>query len=209
MSTGQISILDRPLYTQLHRASSAVLLGLLWTLVALPIVTAVPATAALLAVVRERHERPDLPVIRRFMAHLRALFVESLMLGIAFLSASAVVLSNVVIAVQLGGQVGPMLIAAAMVPAVLILGTTLNYLVLLVNYESAWRDRIRTATALTLGRPACTITAVALVSAAAVGTYYVPVLIVVAGTTLASLLLRVITRGLSEFAVPRTGGGMA
>lgn len=206
MTTDNLSILDRRTYTALHRASQALLLGLLWTIAALPVITAVPASAALMAVVRERDMHPGLPLARRFFRHLRAHWRQTTILGVAFTGAAAVLIFNISLASAFKGLLGPVLMSAAIIPSMITLGITFNYIFHLACYEATWRSRLRICVLLTIGRPATTIACTIALAVVALGTYWIPILPIFTATTATAMLMQASSRGLEALTTDRSIG---
>ncbi len=177
----------------LELAADFLLLSLLWLLASAPIVTLLPATAALFGVVRDRVCEQEPPEIGRFFALFRENFAQSLQVGGGWLALGLLLAANAYLATQMTWGIRyPALLVIAVV-GLLYVAMTPYLFPVLVHYGTNATGVIRLAFATALNQPASTLLATTLLLLF-VGLCLVVPGFLLAGSVVAQLLYRICDR---------------
>jgi len=168
------SVLDGRTYAQLRRFARVVQLSLLWVLAALPVVTVVPATAALFGVVRDLSLAKEPPLARAFWRYFRENLRHALALEAVWLVVAAGVAVDVQIAPAMTELPALLLRTAAGVAALVVISSSVYALPLMVTYQLSFRRLLTASVVLAAGRPATTVKCLALVACAGMLSYLFP-----------------------------------
>lgn len=178
----------------LNRFTSAVghhlVLGLLWLVGCLAVVTAPVATAALFEVTRQRQRGDDPPPVRAFVAAARQYARPALTIGAGWAAIGALLAADLWIAVRIDGPAaGPVLVGLLVLSALYALVSTALFPVL-VSFDTRPRDRLRTAVVVALLSPVRGLLALAATLTAAAAVWTVPLAIVIVPSLLATAVSR-------------------
>lgn len=131
--------LDNRFYWWANRASSYLLLGGLWFVLSLPVVTLFPATAAMNATFRAWQNNPDDAFYVPFFARLRGYFLRDFGLGLGWGLFAGLLVLNAVLLPQLAPTLRSVGVALLALAAVLYLAATVFVFPLrIVRPLSAW-----------------------------------------------------------------------
>jgi uncharacterized membrane protein YesL len=168
------SVLDGRTYAQLRRFARVVQLSVLWVLVALPLVTVVPATAAMFGVVRELSLGKEPELMRAFWRYFRENLRHALALEAVWLVVAAGVAVDVQIAPAMTALPALMVRMAAGVAALVVISSSVYALPLMVTYEMSFRRLLTASVLFAAGKPATTVKCLALVACAGMLSYLFP-----------------------------------
>ena len=159
--------LDNRFYWWANRASSYLLLGGLWLLCSLPLLTLFPATAAMFATFRAWQDNPDDAFYLSFFARLRGYFLKDFLLGLGWLLFAGLLVLNALLLPGLSPALLPVGVALLVLAAVLYSVTTVFVFPLRASRPlSAWGS---VQAALVLGMTQLGTTALCLLVWALVG----------------------------------------
>ncbi len=132
-------LLDNRFYWWANRASSYLLLGGLWFLCSLPVVTLFPASAAMFATFRAWQDNPDDAFYLSFFARLRGFFLKDFGLGLGWLLFAGLLVLNALLLPQLVPALRSLGVALLALATVLYLAATMFVFPLRVMRPlSAW-----------------------------------------------------------------------
>src|SRR4051794_26334118 len=107
--------LDSRFYRVVEAATNILLLGLLWLVVSLPLVTLFPATVALFGVLRAWDEQEGVGITGPFFATFREKFWQSLVVGCAWTAIGGVLVVDLLASRRVGGVLAlPLLVATGL-----------------------------------------------------------------------------------------------
>ncbi|QOR71104.1 DUF624 domain-containing protein [Ruania alkalisoli] len=191
------------LYRSLAAASDMVLLNLVWLLASLPVVTFVPATAALFSVLRDRRLGSEVTPVVAFARALRTDLRRRTLLGLGWLAVAGVLAVDVVIVQQMGAGASMVLGVITGALALLFAGASTVLFLVIVSYDLPWRGLLRTTATLTLAMPVHVAGALlTLVTALAVTAVSPLAGALVAGSGAAWAIDRIVARGLRARGAP-------
>lgn len=167
--------LESRLYGQLQRFTDLVWLSVLWTVAALPLVTALPATAALLGVVRERARGREPALTRSFWRFFRENFRYALGLEIMAVAIGAGLFVNLQLAASLPPVLALLLQFLSGVAAMIIVSATAYAFPLMVGYRMPFGRLIKTSVLLAVGSLGTTAKCLGLLAGALLLTYLFPI----------------------------------
>lgn len=178
----------------LNRFTSAaghhLVLGLLWLVGCLPVVTAPVATAALFEVTRQRLRGDDPPPVRAFVAAARQYARPALTVGLAWAAIGAVLAADLLIAVQIGGTAGDAVVVGLLVLSALYALVSTSLFPVVVSFDASGRDHLRTAVLVALTSPVRGLLALAATVTAAAAVWTVPLAIILVPSLLATTVSR-------------------
>lgn len=132
-------LLDNRFYWWANRASSYLLLGGLWLLCSLPVVTLFPASAAMNATFRAWQDNPDDAFYLPFFARLRGFFLRDFGLGLGWGLFAGLLVLNALLLPRLDPALRSLGVALLALAAVLYLAATVFIFPLrVVRPMSAW-----------------------------------------------------------------------
>jgi uncharacterized membrane protein YesL len=162
-----MNILDTRVYRWAQTATDFFLLNLMWLLACLPVVTALPATAAMFGVVRDWAREKEAGVIAAFVLRFRQNFVQSLVVGVR----SLLVLAGVLYA-----------------------SASVFLFPVMVHYDTRWTAVPKNALLLSIARLPTTLLCLLTVAAMAALTFIVPALILITGSLTANAVYKLCDR---------------
>lgn len=173
--------------------ASVLIAGFLWLIATVPIVTIVPATAALFAVTARPVSTPASvwsTFWAGFLEHLR----RGLALGGLLALVMVMLMVNVTLAVQQGGAAATIVIMIVSLTAMIVCGTLVFLFPLMVTHPSPWKQTIRDAALLAGGYPLVTITCLAVLGVAAFTVAVAPPLLPITAGVAALTICRMAER---------------
>ncbi len=182
-----VDILNSKIYRIGEVLVNLILLNLLWLIACLPVITAFPATAAMFGVVRDWIKDTDSGIVMPFVRHLKANLARSLWIGFVWLAVGCVLLIDFVV---IGGTEAWLKVPAFMLltlVALCFILTSMYLFPVMVNYEGRWRNVIKNSFLIAIAQPGTTILCIVVVALALVVVYYVPAVVLVAGSGTAYL----------------------
>jgi uncharacterized membrane protein YesL len=186
--------LDTKAYQWLESATDFFLLNILWLLACVPVVTIFPSTAAIFGVVRDWARGKEAGVFGAFVLRFRQNFRQSLAVGALWtLSGGALFLDFLIVN---GLPPGPQ----AVMRFLLVLASILYALAsvflfpVMVHYDTRWTAVPKNALLLALGRLPITLLCLAIAVAAAMLTFFVPLLLVATPSVAAYAVYRLCDR---------------
>lgn len=199
--------LDGRLYTQLQRFSDVVALSALWLLASLPLVTALPASAAMFAVVRQWSLGNEPALWSAFWRHFRENWRAALALQAVWVMATIGFLADLQLSAGLPASVSAAIRVGVLLAAVLLASTTVYALALLVSYELPLRRLARYSVLFVVGRPGTTAKCLLLMGGLGALTYLFPLTPLLVAALAATTLYRWCARVFEQ--VARTGDVVA
>jgi uncharacterized membrane protein YesL len=170
--------------TPFHRAAQILadlfLLSLLWLVGCLPVVTAAPATAAMLAVAAEWQQEGAPNVVRSFKRHFKALLRPGIRLGLLWLPAGVLLLVNLNLSSQLPEAVRLPAVVWLCFLGWLYLCISTRLLITLPRCGGNSLQTLRTAATVALANPSRSLTGVGLLISLAAVVYVLPGLLLIA-----------------------------
>ncbi len=175
-------------------ASDFLLLNLMWLVACLPVVTILPATAALFGVVRDRVRGKEGGLLSAFVARFKENLVQSLVVGVVWMLFGVVLFLDFLVANQLpyGARVAleAMLVLASSLYA---FGSVFLFPVM-VHYEAGPKTIIKHSLLLSVAKLPTTLACLVIVLVAAALTVVFPFLLIIAGSTTAYVVYRLCDR---------------
>lgn len=189
-----MNVLDSKAYRWLAAATDFFLLNLVWLLACLPVVTALPATAAMFGVVRDWTRGEDTGVLETFVLRFRQNFVLSLVVGVLWVLFGGALLLDFLVANQLSG--GPQVVMRCLLvlAGVLYAFTSVFLFPVMVHYDTKWAVVPKNALLLSIARLPTTLVCLLTVAATAALTFIVPALILITGSLTAYAVYRLCDR---------------
>lgn len=132
---------------------NAFILNLLWLVICLPILTIFPATTALFAVVREWQKKKDIQVFFSFFRHFKANFKQSFVLGILWIVFTFLLIGDFIITNQMQSNLKYVLFAVFFLLSIVYLFVSITIFPVIVHYQVSWKDAIKNALLLSIGKP--------------------------------------------------------
>lgn len=157
MTLSQRPFVMTSVYTRLVRGGQLVFLSILWSVAALPVVTAFPATAAMFTVARRWSRGEDPRIARAFWRG----FTENFWQAFKIQCIWAPVCYGLVVSFGMANDAPPslQLVARAMLisASILVAVASIYIFPLMVHYQITTLNMVRLALMLGLGRPATTV----------------------------------------------------
>jgi uncharacterized membrane protein YesL len=177
-----MKILDSRLYRMANIATNYFLLGLLWLVIAIPLVTAFPATVALFGVLRVWREEDREDILGPFFGTFRAKFWQSILIGFGWAAIGVVLGVDILASRRIPGAVAiPVLIAVGLF-GVLYCQLSVYLFPIIAHMRVGTRGVIRNAFLITLSQPFLSLFAALGIVIVAIGAYFVPfILLIVVG----------------------------
>jgi uncharacterized membrane protein YesL len=174
------NILESRGYLAMRRLGDLLGVSIWWVVASLPVVTLVPATAALFAVARAWVRGNEPAVSRYFFTAFRDNLRYATQLQIVGMALAF----GLVAGYRLAGALAPPLQAAAqslvLIASLLALAVSLWALALMVNFRTDWQTLLRWSVLLTVGRPGVTVRALLLVGLLAAVASALPMILLLA-----------------------------
>jgi uncharacterized membrane protein YesL len=193
-----MDVLESRPYRVLLAFTNLLLLNLAWALTSLPVITLVPATAAMFGVVRDWRRGDEPTILPAFVRHLRANFRQAFGIGLLWL----VTLAALFLDYRLVGE----LPAAAQFAAVVVLAlataafaaTSVYLFPVMVGYHARWWVVIRNSFLLGISQLHTTFAALLVVAAVAFLATRAPITLMVSASAAAYLIHAICSRGLDR-----------
>lgn len=189
-----MNVLDSRGYRWLATATDFFLLNLVWLLACLPVVTALPATAAMFGVVRDWTRGKDTGVFGTFVLRFRQNFVQSLVVGVLWALFGGALFLDFLVANQLSGGTQVVMRSLLVLAGVLYAFTSVFLFPVMVHYDTRWTAIPKNALLLSIGRLPTTLLCLLTVVATAALTFIVPALIFITGSLTAHAVYRLCDR---------------
>lgn len=189
-----MNILDTRVYRWAQVATDLFLLNLAWLLACLPVVTALPATAAMFGVVRDWVRGNESGVFGAFVLRFRQNFVQSLVVGVLWALFGGALFVDFLLANQLSGGTQVVMRSLLVLAGVLYAFGSVFLFPVMVHYDTKWTSVPKNALLLSIARLPTTLVCLATVAAAAMLTFIVPLLLVVTPCATAYAVYRLCDR---------------
>lgn len=118
-----------------ERISNFFFLNLLWILTCLPIITIIPSTAAMYAVIREWVTKGETSLFRTFFRKFKENFKQSIILGLAWLLFGVIVFANINIIEGMSGMFPTIIKTLLILVGFLFVLITIYMFPLMVHYD--------------------------------------------------------------------------
>ncbi len=189
-----MNVLDSKAYRWLSAAADFFLLNLVWLLACLPVVTALPATAAMFGVVRDWTRGKEAGVLETFVLRFRQNFALSLVVGMLWVLFGGALLLDFLVANQLSG--GPQVVMRSLLvlAGALYAFTSVFLFPVIVHYDTKWTVVPKNALLLSIARLPTTLVCLLTVAATAALTFVAPALILITGSLTAYAVYRLCDR---------------
>jgi uncharacterized membrane protein YesL len=176
--------------------SRLILLNLAWAVASLPVVTFIPATAAMFGVIREWRRGDEPSVFPRFVHHFRANFRQAFGIGLLWLLTALVLVLDYRLADQLpGAAVLPFLVLTTMFAIAFAL-TSVYLFPVIVEYEADWKNLIRNSLLISLSQLHTSIAALAVVAGGGFLALRIPLTLLIVPSGVAYLIHAICSHGL-------------
>jgi uncharacterized membrane protein YesL len=193
-----MDVLESRPYRVMLAFTNLLLLNLAWALTSLPVITVVPATAAMFGVVRDWRRGDEPNILPAFVRHLRANFRQAFGIGLLWLVTLAVLFLDY----RLVGE----LATGAQIPAVVVLAlgtaafaaTSVYLFPVMVGYHARWWVVIRNSFLLGISQLHTTVAALLVVVAVAFLAARIPITLMVSASAAAYLIHAICSRGLDR-----------
>jgi len=189
-----MNILDTRIYRWAQTATDFLLLNLVWLLACLPVVTALPATAAMFGVVRDWAREKETGVIAAFVLRFRQNFVQSLVVGVLWALFGGALFLDFLLANQLSGATQVVMRSLLVLAGVLYASASVFLFPVMVHYDTRWTAVPKNALLLSIARLPTTLLGLLTVAAMAALTFIVPALILITGSLTAYAIYRLCDR---------------
>lgn len=195
-----------PVFQFLDAVAVIVFAGLLWLLVSLPLITLLPATAALFSVMSGWVDGPP-AVWSPFWSGFRKHLGQGLAFGGLFFASVAVIGVDLVFVLSADGTlVRAAVLAMAVLFALAVTGTLVFLLPVMIVDDGPWKQNLRNAALLAGGFPGTTLLGVAILAFAALAAYGVPVLLPALAGMTAYAIMRLATRAIHRLPARQAAG---
>lgn len=174
-----MNILDTRIYRWAQVATDFFLLNLMWLLACLPVVTALPATAAMFGVVRDWVRGKESGVFGAFVLRFRQNFVQSLVVGVLWALFGGALFLDFLLANQLSGGAQVVMRSLLVLAGVLYAFGSVFLFPVMVHYDTKWTVVPKNALLLSIARLPTTLACLLTVAASAALTFIVPLLLLV------------------------------
>jgi len=189
-----MNMLDTKAYQWFESATDFFLLNLLWLLACVPVVTIFPSTAAMFGVVRDWARGREAGVFGAFVLRFRQNFRQSLAVGVLWALFGGALFLDFLIANGLPpGPQAAMRLLLVLASILYALASVFLFPVM-VHYETGWTAVPKNALLLAVGRLPVTLLCLAVIIAAAVLTFFVPLLLVATPSVAAYAVYRLCDR---------------
>lgn len=175
-------------------ATDFFLLNLVWLLACLPVVTALPATAALFGVVRDWARGKETGVFGTFVVRFRQNFWQSLVVGILWISFGGALFLDFLLANQFSGAAQAVMRSVLVLVVFLYAAASVFLFPVMVHYDTRWTAVPKNALLLSVARLPTTLLCLLTVAATAAATFIVPALILITGSLTAWVVYRLCDR---------------
>jgi len=189
-----MNILDTRAYRWAQIATDFFLLNLMWLLACLPVVTALPATAAMFGVVRGWAREKETGVFAAFVLRFRQNFVQSLVVGVLWALFGGTLFLDFLVANQLSGGTQVVMRSLLVLAGVLYASASVFLFPVMVHYDTKWSAVPKNALLLSIGRLPTTLLCLLTVAVMAALTFVVPALILITGSLTAYAVYRLCDR---------------
>lgn len=189
-----MNVLDTKAYRLLATATDFFLLNLMWLLACLPVVTALPATAAMFGVVRGWVREKETGVFAAFLFRFRQNFAQSLVVGALWALIGGTLFLDFLIANQLSGGTQVIMRSLLVLAGVLYAFASIFLFPVMVHYDTKWTTVPKNALLISLARLPTTFLCLLTFASAAALTFVVPLLLVVTPSLTAFAVYRLCDR---------------
>lgn len=189
-----MNILDTRVYRWAQTATDFFLLNLMWLLACLPVVTALPATAAMFGVVRDWAREKETGVIATFVLRFWQNFVQSLVVGVLWALFGGALFLDFLLANQLSGATQVVMRSLLVLAVVLYASASVFLFPVMVHYDTRWTAVPKNALLLSIARLPTTLLCLLTVAAMAALTFIVPALILITGSLTANAIYKLCDR---------------
>lgn len=189
-----MNVLDTRIYRWTQTATDFFLLNLMWLLACLPVVTALPATAAMFGVVRDWTRGTETGVFGTFVLRFRQNFVQSLIVGVLWTLFGGALFLDFLVANQLSGGTQVVMRSLLVLATLLYAFASVFLFPVMVHYDTKWTAVPKNALLLSIARLPTTLLCLITVAAMAALTFIVPALILITGSLTAYAVYRLCDR---------------
>jgi uncharacterized membrane protein YesL len=141
----EMNIIDSRFYAVVDRLSNLFILNTFWILSCLPIVTIVPATAAMFSVVRQWQLHQDTSVVRNYFRYLKENFNQSFIIGLIWTAVSVLLYFNYFYLNQDQSGAKYIILIPLLMISLLFTGTTAYLFPVMSHYEITWKHAIKSS----------------------------------------------------------------
>jgi uncharacterized membrane protein YesL len=192
--TTATNVLESRPYLLARSLVDNITLGLLWATSSLLVVTLVPATAALVGVVRDRGRGHEFPLVRHFLRMFRENFRQASLWGLMTLAVLAGAAANLVWSTTVPAPADFALRLAAGAVVVATFSSALYAIPMMVSYRMPFGRLLRSSLLLALGRPLATALGFAILALVGTITYLFPPALLILVAPLAAVLFTLANR---------------
>jgi uncharacterized membrane protein YesL len=193
-----MDVLESRPYRVMRALTNLILLNMAWALTSLPLITLVPATAAMFGVVRDWRRGDEPSILPAFVRHLRANFRQAFGIGLLWLVTLAVLFLDYRLVRELpAGAQFPALVVLALAAAAFA-ATSVYLFPVMVGYHARWWAVIRNSFLLGISQMHTTLAALLVVAAVAFLAVRLPITLMVSASAAAYLIHAICSRGLER-----------
>jgi uncharacterized membrane protein YesL len=194
-----MKILDSRLYRMANTATNYFLLGLLWVVIAIPLVTIFPATVALFGVLRAWREEDREDILGPFFGTFRAKFWQSFLLGFGWLAIGAILGVDILASRRIPSVAAiPVVIGLGLI-SVLYCQLSVYLFPIIAHMRVGVRGVIRNAFLITLSQPFLSLFAAVGIIIVGIGVYFVPFILLIVVVLIAYGQDTLFRRGVAKF----------
>ncbi len=176
--------------------SRLILLNLAWASASLPVVTFIPATAAMFGVVREWRRGDEPSIFPSFVRHLRANFRQAFGVGLMWLVTAVVLIVDYRLVGQLPGPAQLPFFVLTSIIAIAFAMTSVYLFPVMVEYQADWKTLIRNSFLISFSQFHTSIAALAIWLAVGFLGFRLPLTLIIVPSGVAYLVHAICSRGL-------------
>ena len=175
--------------------SRLILLNLAWAVASLPVVTFIPATAAMFGVVREWRRGDEPNIFPSFVRHFRANFRQAFGIGLLWLLTAVVLVLDYRLAGQLPGPAQLPFLVLTTIIAIAFAMTSVYLCPVMVEYQADWKTLIRNSFLISLSQFHTSVAALAVVAVGGFLGLRLPLTLLIVPSGVAYLVHAICSRG--------------
>jgi uncharacterized membrane protein YesL len=194
-SSKPLKIVDSKAYRAGDTLANLLLLNLIWLVLCLPVVTAFPSTAAMFGVVRGWVRGTDDGTVEPFFRHFKANFGQSLLIEVIWVPVGLLLVLDFLL---IGGMEAWLKVPLFMLlagGAVAYAFTSIYLFPVMVHYEARWWIVFKNSLLIALSRLGATLLCLVFVAFVLLVLLYLPVALLIAGSTTAYVVYSLCNRG--------------
>jgi uncharacterized membrane protein YesL len=180
-----MNLLDNRVYRWFEVATDFFLLNLMWLVACVPVVTVFPSTAAMFGVVRDWSRGKEGGLVRAFASRFRENFAQSLLVGVLWVLFGTALVLDFFVAGRLSLVPEVVMKSLLVLATVLYVSASVFLFPVMVHYEMGWKALVKNSLLFSIGRLPTTAACLLFLTAVAVLTAILPVLILITGSVTA------------------------